>query len=93
MAPPTGPDSGSDSICSLWTTCLSMETKLEAKPQLLKLYTREDEICRGIGNIEKITRHKETLGKIEDLKLHIEKGKLEEGNSIDEVEEWGKIIE
>ena len=49
------------------------------------------------GNIEKITRHKETLGKIvasiEDLKLDIEKGKLEAWKSIDEVDEWGKIIE
>ena len=33
------------------------------------------------------------MAAIEDLKLDIEKGKLEAGKSIDEVEEWGKIIE
>lgn len=49
------------------------------------------------GNIEKIIWYKEILGKIvvfiEDLKLDIEKGKFEVGKSIDEVDEWGKIIE
>lgn len=74
-----------------------MEAKLEAELQLLKLTRGRTKSVVEKGNIEKITRHKETLGKIvasiEDLKLDIEKGKLEAGKSIDEVDEWGKIIE
>lgn len=74
-----------------------MEAKLEAELQLLKLARGRTKSVVEKGNIEKITRHKETLGKIvasiEDLKLDIEKGKLEAGKGIDEVDEWGKIIE
>lgn len=58
-----------------------MEAKLEAELQLLKLTRGRTKSVVEKGNIEKITRHKETLGKIvasiEDLKLDIEKGKLE----------------
>ena len=74
-----------------------MDAKLEAELQLLKLTRGKTKSVVEKGTIEKITRHKETLGKIlaaiEDLKLDTEKGKLEAGQSIDEVEEWGKIFE
>ena len=74
-----------------------MDAKLEAELQLLKLTRGKTKSVVDKGSIEKITRHKETLGKIvaaiEDLKLDTEKGKLEAGQSIDEVEEWGKFIE
>lgn len=55
-----------------------MEAKLEAELQLLKLARGRTKSVVEKGNIEKITRHKEALGKIvasiEDLKLDIEKG-------------------
>ena len=74
-----------------------MDAKLEAQLQLLKLTRGKTKSVVEKGTIEKITRHKETLGKIlaaiEDLKLDTEKGKLEAGQSIDEVEEWEKTIE
>ena len=68
-----------------------MEAKLETELQLLKLTRSKTTSVVDKGNGEKITRHKEALRKIvatiEDIKLEIEKGKLEEGESLDDVKE------
>ena len=48
------------------------------------------------GSNDKVARHREALRKIvvniEDLKLDIEKGKLEAAESIENVKAWGAMI-
>ena len=73
------------------------QKKLETELQLLALTRSKTAATVGKGNVEKILRHKETLRKIvkavEDIKVDIEKAKLEAGESIDDVEKWGTTIE
>ena len=49
------------------------------------------------GSKDKIARHRGALRKIvaniEDLKLDIEKGKLEAAESIEDVKAWGATVE
>lgn len=63
-----------------------MEAKLEAEIQLLKLTRGRTKSVVEKGNIEKITRHKETLGKIvasiEDLKRGKALTKLMNGEKL-----------
>ena len=74
-----------------------MEAKLSAKLQLLEL-TREKTKDVAVGdNLEKIRRLKEALQTIvagvEELKRDIEQEKLEKGETVDEVKEWGEETE
>lgn len=71
--------------------------KLKTELQLLQLTRSKTKNVVAKGNLDKILRHKEALGNIvrsvEDLKLQEEKSKLEEGESIENVEKWGAKIE
>ena len=77
-----------------------MEPKLkalDAELQLLALMRGKTDTVVEKGNNDKITRHREALRKIvanvEDLKMDIEKGKLEAAESIEDVKAWGASIE
>lgn len=76
-----------------------MESKLkalDAELQLLALTRGKTDTVVEKGN-NKIARHREGLRKIvanvEDLKMDIEKGKLEAAESIEDVKAWGASIE
>ena len=77
-----------------------METligKLKAKLQLLELTHEKTEGIISTGITEKIRRHKEALQSIvigaEEMKREVEKAKLEGGEALDKVKEWGKELE
>ena len=77
-----------------------METligKLKAKLQLLELTQEKTEGIISTGITEKIRRHKEALQSIvigaEEIKREVEQAKLEGGEALDEVKEWGKEFE
>ncbi|XP_068674447.1 uncharacterized protein [Montipora foliosa] len=77
-----------------------MEPKLkalDAELQLLALTRGKTDTVVEKGNNDKIARHREALRKIvpnvEDLKMDIEKGKLEAAESIEDVKAWGASIE
>ena len=74
-----------------------MEAKLSAKLQLLVLTTVKTKDVAFNDDLEKICRHKEALQTIvagvEELKRDIEQEKLEKGETVDEVKEWGEEIE
>ena len=81
-------------------TTRTMEAKLKAldvELQLLALTRSKTDTVVEKGSSEKIARHREALRKvvvnIENLKLDIEKGKLEAAESIKEVKAWGATIE
>ena len=71
-------------------------TKLNAKLALLDLTRGKTDGIDGTGNVEKIRRQKEALqaivGSTEELKREVEEAKLENGESIDKVREWGQEI-
>ena len=73
------------------------EAKLETEFQLLQLTRKKTTSIVDKGNLDKILRHKETLKKvvasIEELKVQIEKAKLEASETIEDVEKWGAKIE
>ena len=73
------------------------QKKLETELRLLALTRSKTAAIEDKGNLDKILRHKETLKKIvsaiEDLKVDIEKAKLETGEIIENVEKWGATIE
>lgn len=73
------------------------QKKLETELQLLALTRSKPAAIVDKGNLDKTLRHKETLKKIvsaiEDLKVDIEKAKLEAGEIIENVEKWGATIE
>ena len=73
-----------------------MEPKLkalDAELQLLALTRDKTDAVVKKGSNDKTARHREALRKIvaniEDLKLNIEKGKLEAEESIENVKAWG----
>ena len=74
-----------------------MEAKLSAKLQLLELTRGKTMDVAVSDNLEKIRRHKETLqtivADVEELKRDIEQEKLEKGETVDEVKEWGEETE
>ena len=77
-----------------------MEPKLkalDAELQLLALTRGKTNTVVEKGNNDKISRHREALRKIvanvEDLKMDIEKGKLEAAESIEDVKAWSASIE
>ena len=74
-----------------------MEAKLSAKLQLLELTRGKTKDVAVSDNLEKIRRHKEALQTIvagvEELKRDIEQEKLEKGETVDEVKEWGEETE
>ena len=77
-----------------------METligKLKAKLQLLELTHEKTEGIISTGITEKIRRHKEALQSIvigaEEIKREVEQAKLEGGEALDKVKEWGKELE
>ena len=74
-----------------------MEAKLSAKLQLLELTRGKSKDVAVSDNLEKIRRHKEALQTIvagvEELKRDIEQEKLEKGETVDEVKEWGEETE
>ena len=77
-----------------------MEAKLkalDAELQLLALTRGKTDTVVEKRSKDKLARHREALRKIvtniEDLKLDIEKGKLEATESIEDVKAWGATIE
>ena len=77
-----------------------METligKLKAKLQLLELTHEKTEGIISTGITEKIRRHEEALQSIvigaEEIKREVEQAKLEGGEALDKVKEWGKEFE
>ena len=68
--------------------------KLEAKLQLLELSQGKTESIVSTGITEKIRRHKEALQSIvisaEEIKREVEQARLEVGEALDKVKEWGK---
>ena len=74
-----------------------MEAKLSGKLQLLELTREKTKDVVVSDNLEKIRRHKEALQTIvagvEELKRDIEQEKLEKGETVDEVKEWGEETE
>ena len=74
-----------------------ISAKLKTESQLLQLTRGKTKAVVEKGNLEKILRHKEALGKVvsslEELKLQAEKAKLAAGESVEDVEKWGAEIE
>ena len=70
--------------------------KLEAKLQLLELTQEKTESIVGTGITENIRRHKEALQSIvisaEEIKREVEQARLEDGEALDKVKEWGKRL-
>ena len=70
--------------------------KLEAKLQLLELTKGKTESMVSTGITEKIRRHKEALQSIvisaKEIKREVEQAKLEDGEALDKVKEWGKRL-
>ena len=70
---------------------------LDTELLLLALTRGKTDAVVEKGNNDKIARHREALTKIvanvEDLKMDIEKGKLEAAESIEDVKAWGASIE
>ena len=73
------------------------QKELETELQLLALTRSKTAAIVDKGNLDKILHHKEILKKIvnaiEDLKVDIEKAKLEAGEIVDNVQKWGATIE
>lgn len=73
------------------------QKELETELQLLALNRSKTAAIVDKGNLDKILRHKEILKKIvnaiEDLKVDIEKAKLEAGEIVENVQKWGATIE
>ena len=71
--------------------------KLNAKLALLDLTRGKTDGIVGTGIVEKIRGQKEALqaivGSTEELKREVEEAKLENGESLDKVKEWGQEIE
>ena len=73
------------------------QKELETELQLLALTRSKTAAIVDKGNLDKILRHKEILKKIvnaiEDLKVDVEKAKLEAGEIVENVQKWGATIE
>ena len=73
------------------------QKELKTELQLLTLTRSKTAAIVDKGNLDKILRHKEILKKIvnaiEDLKVDIEKAKLEAGEIVENVQKWGATIE
>lgn len=73
------------------------QKELETELQLLALTRSKTAAIVDKGNLDKILRLKEILKKIvnaiEDLKVDIEKAKLEAGEIVENVQKWGATIE
>ena len=73
------------------------QKELETELQLLALTRSKTAAIVDKGNLDKILRHQEILKKIvnaiEDLKVDIEKAKLEAGEIVENVQKWGATIE
>ncbi|RMX40965.1 hypothetical protein pdam_00014870, partial [Pocillopora damicornis] len=73
------------------------QKELETELQLLALNRSKTAAIVDKGNLDKILRHKEILKKIvnaiEDLKVDIEKAKLEAGEIVENVQKWSATIE
>ena len=74
-----------------------MDEKLKGKIQLLSLTINKTKSVLDRGTPEKIERHKDALTKvvasIEESKREVEQSKLEKGESLENVEAWGREIE
>ncbi len=70
---------------------------LNTERQLPKLTRSKTKAILDKGNLDKIARQKEALGKIikgiEELKIQSENEKLQDGTSIEDVQKWGADIE
>ena len=70
---------------------------IDTERELLKLTRSKTKAILEKGNLDKIIRHKEALGKIvkelEELKIQGEKDKLQDGEAIEDVQKWGVDIE
>ena len=93
VAPPTGPDDKSIST----TKMEALNSKLKTELQLLQLTQSKTQGIVDKGNLDKILRHKEALAKIiisvEELKMQIQKAKLEADESVEDVQKWGGELE
>ena len=73
------------------------QKELETELQLLALTRSKTAAIVDKGNLNKILRRKEILKKvmnaIKDLKVDIEKAKLEAGEIVENVQKWGATIE
>ena len=75
----------------------SLNGKLKTELQLLQLTQSKTQGIVDKGNVDKILRHKEGLAKIivsvEELKMQIQKAKLEADESVEDVQKWGEELE
>lgn len=75
----------------------ALSKKLDAKLQLLKLTRHKTEGVVDTANVAKIRRHKQALQAIvqgvDEVKREVEQAKLEDGESLEKVGEWGRGIE
>ena len=75
-------------------TMEALSKKLDAKLQLLKLTRHKTEGVVDTANVEKICRHKQAIVQgVDEVKREVEQAKLEEGESLEIVGEWGRGIE
>ncbi|KAK3700056.1 hypothetical protein QZH41_004347 [Actinostola sp. cb2023] len=75
----------------------AMEEKLNVKLKLLDLTRGKTKGVTETRNIDKIKRQKDliegVLKAVELLKIEVEESKLESGESIEEIQEWGQQID
>ena len=75
----------------------ALNGKLKTELQLLQLTQSKTQGIVDKGNVDKILRHKESLAKIivsvEELKMQIQKAKLEADESVEVVQKWGEELE
>ena len=75
----------------------ALSNKLDAKLQLLKLTRHKTEGVVDTAKVAKIRRHKQALQAIvqgvDEVKREVEQAKLEDGESLEKVGEWGRGIE
>ena len=75
----------------------ALNGKLKTELQLLQLTQSKTQGIVDKGNVDKILRHKESLAKIivsvEELKMQIQKAKLETNESLEDVQKWGEELE
>ena len=73
-----------------------LSEKLKTELQLMALTSSKTKGIVEKGNLEKIARHKEALAQItsevDELKLQVEKVKLESGETVDEIQKWGQEV-
>ena len=70
--------------------------KLKTELQLLQLTKSKTQGIVDKGNVDKILRHKglaKIIVSVEELKMQIQKAKLEADESVEDVQKWGEELE